>query len=129
MPRKPCAHPGCRTLTEIVRSYCAVHEAAHQRRRTAQADAARAGKPSRRWYSTAAWKRRRLNQLRCEPLCARCLSFGRAVEASIADHVDPHRERRTAFWEGALQSLCKPCHDGPKQREEAAAKRGGGSDR
>jgi 5-methylcytosine-specific restriction endonuclease McrA len=36
----------------------------------------------------------------------------------IADHVVPHRENRGAFWDGALQSLCKPCHDGAKQREE-----------
>lgn len=125
IPRKPCAHPGCRALTGIAQSYCATHEAAHQRRRWAEADAARAGKPSRRWYATAAWKRRRLHQLRRNPLCARCLALGRAREASIADHIAPHRENRDAFWDGALQSLCKPCHDGAKQREEA----GGGSDR
>lgn len=130
IPRKPCAHPGCATLTGVAQSYCAAHEAAHKARRWAEADAARAGKPSRRWYATAAWKRRRLNQLRSNPLCARCLALGRAREAMIADHVAPHRENRDAFWDGPLQSLCKPCHDGAKQREEAGGKgRGGGSDR
>ncbi|MGG7567886.1 HNH endonuclease [Rhodovulum sp. DZ06] len=121
IPRKPCAHPGCKRLAGPGLARCTAHEAAHQRRRQREADASRAAKPSRRWYSTAAWRARRLNQLRREPLCRRCAALGRTREAAIADHVVPHREDRRAFWEGALQSLCKPCHDGAKQREEAAS--------
>jgi 5-methylcytosine-specific restriction protein A len=127
MAQKPCAHPGCRLLVQVVSVYCETHHDQHQRRRWADADAARQDKPSRRWYSTAAWRRRRLAQLRGQPLCVRCLGLGRTTEASIADHDPPHREDRSAFWEGKLQSLCKPCHDAAKQREEAFYRMGGGA--
>ncbi len=40
------------------------------------------------------------------------------VAATVADHVEPHRGDPVKFWEGRLQSLCKPCHDRDKQREE-----------
>lgn len=42
----------------------------------------------------------------------------------VADHVTPHRGQEAMFWDaGNLQSLCKPCHDRIKQREEAADRR------
>ena len=40
------------------------------------------------------------------------------VAATVADHVEPHRGDHDKFWHGRLQSLCKPCHDRDKQREE-----------
>lgn len=39
--------------------------------------------------------------------------------ADVVDHIEPHRGDRTAFWTGALQSLCHPCHSSTKQRMEA----------
>jgi len=44
------------------------------------------------------------------------------VVATVADHVRPHRGDPVAFWGGDLQSLCAPCHDGDKQREELMAR-------
>lgn len=83
-------------------------------------DQARSVKPSRRWYKLAAWKRKARAQLDAEPFCQRCeaLSPPRTREADIADHIEPHREDYDRFWFGALQSLCTPCHSGPKQSEE-----------
>lgn len=63
------------------------------------------------------WRRRRLAQLRREPLCAFCARRGLTVAASVADHITPHRGDRRLF-EGPLQSLCKPCHDSCKQQQE-----------
>jgi hypothetical protein len=40
------------------------------------------------------------------------------VSATIADHVIPHRGDPHLFHYGALQSLCKLCHDGTKQAME-----------
>ena len=93
-----------------------------ERRRETDA-ARREAKPWRRWYSTARWKRRRIEQLRRQPLCAMHLANGEVVEATVADHVEPHRGDEVLFWSGELQILCKPCHDSAKQREE----RGGAS--
>ena len=44
------------------------------------------------------------------------------MPASVVDHVTPHQGDQRLFWDEANhQSLCKPCHDGDKAREEARA--------
>ena len=70
------------------------------------------------WYKRACWLKRRAYQLRLEPLCAFCLQDGKAVLATVADHVTPHRGDLNAFVLGKLQSLCAPCHDRRKARVE-----------
>ena len=70
-------------------------------------------------YNTKAWKRLRAEQLRQAPLCAMCSAEGRITPATVADHVKPHKGDRSLFFGGELQSLCKPHHDGEKQRQEA----------
>lgn len=69
-------------------------------------------------YSTSRWKRVRAYQLTTEPLCRMCAQLGRRVPASVADHIEPHRQDVTAFWNNELQSLCKTCHDSHKQAQE-----------
>ncbi|WP_395589405.1 HNH endonuclease [Pseudomonas sp. TR47] len=70
-------------------------------------------------YNTKRWYRLRWHQLQAEPLCRRCSSQGRTVEAKIADHVIAHRGDEALFFDGGnLQSLCKQCHDSAKQRQE-----------
>lgn len=64
------------------------------------------------------WRQRRADQLRAHPLCRLCMAIrGRAVPATVADHIEPHRGDPIKF-EGALQSLCKACHDSWKQQME-----------
>lgn len=70
------------------------------------------------WYKTAGWRKRRAYQLKQHPLCQECEKLGRIVPATVADHVEPHRGDPEKFWNGTLQSLCKPCHDRHKQSEE-----------
>lgn len=82
-------------------------------------DERRQVKASRQWYNSKAWRQRRAMQLACEPLCAMHLEAGEVVEATVADHIEPHREDWERFWHGPLQSLCAGCHSGAKQREEA----------
>lgn len=72
----------------------------------------------RRWYSRKAWKDRRAHQLSNHPLCRFCEQIGIVTEASVADHIEAHRGDADLFWHGDLQSLCAPCHDTVKQREE-----------
>lgn len=130
MPKKPCGQPGCSRLVDIGDAYCPAHARAVKRERGKEADARRADRPSRKWYKRTAWKGsggRRERQLRAEPLCKFCLEQGIERLASIADHVEPHRDDHARFWFGSLQSLCKPCHDIKKQRIEARATPGGGS--
>lgn len=72
----------------------------------------------RKLYSTAAWKAKRKAQLDVHYLCRMCDAAGLVVAATIVDHVKPHRGDLDLFWNGDLQSLCKRCHDGAKQRIE-----------
>jgi 5-methylcytosine-specific restriction protein A len=71
-------------------------------------------------YDSKAWKGRRVAQLSAYPLCAFCERMGKFVSATVADHIEPHKGDDVLFFEGELQSLCKACHDGAKQREENA---------
>ena len=76
-------------------------------------------------YHTARWLRVRAAQLAEHPLCHMCLERGVVTAANTADHVVPHRGDETLFWCGELQSLCTPCHNGDKQREEHGGTRRG----
>lgn len=75
---------------------------------------------TKKLYSTARWLVIRAMQLRKEPLCRHCRSIGRITEATVCDHVTPHRGDRLAFYAGPFQSLCSTCHDGAKQASERA---------
>lgn len=81
-----------------------------------------AAQPWRAWYWTARWKATRLRQLQAEPLCRMCRDQGRLTPATVCDHVEPHRGDEAKFWRGPFQSICKPCHDGDKQRVERGGK-------
>jgi 5-methylcytosine-specific restriction enzyme A len=74
--------------------------------------------PHHQWYGLMRWKKLRRAQLAKQPLCESCLKRDRVVPASVADHVVPHRGDEHLFWTGALQSLCKHCHNGIKQQKE-----------
>lgn len=77
----------------------------------------------RSWYSTSRWRKRRAVQLKAEPLCRMCLAEGFACEATVADHVTPHRGDADLFWGGELQSLCASHHSSAKQADERRPRR------
>jgi len=67
----------------------------------------------RRWYSL------RRAQLNGEPFCRFCTQIGITTEATVVDHVKPHKGDTDLFFDQAnLQSLCKTCHDKHKKRQE-----------
>lgn len=83
------------------------------------------GAPSsnwRVWYTHARWRKLRARQLFAEPLCAFCDAKGLTVEATIVDHVEPHKGDRVKFWAGPFRSLCKPCHDSTAKLEQSGRK-------
>lgn len=70
-------------------------------------------------YQTAAWKRLRHYQLSLQPLCEFCLEAEDITAAEVVDHVKAHRGQLDLFHDPSnLQSLCRPHHDGTKQRLE-----------
>jgi hypothetical protein len=57
------------------------------------------------------------------PLCTMCIERGRTTPATVVDHVEPHHGDPDLLYDPAnLQSLCAPCHDGAKQREEVTGR-------
>ncbi|MEE9984215.1 HNH endonuclease signature motif containing protein [Agrobacterium pusense] len=73
----------------------------------------------RRLYKTSRWQRLREAQLAAEPLCRFCLAVEDVTEATVCDHIKPHKGDEALFYDpNNLQSLCAPCHDKLKARIE-----------
>lgn len=67
------------------------------------------------------WQQARLGHLRSHPLCVYCDRQDLVTEATVVDHIIPHRGDMGLFWDRKnWQSLCATCHSGMKAREEAA---------
>ena len=65
------------------------------------------------------WRKARLVHLAQEPLCRFCLGLDCIVEATVVDHIIPHKGDKDLFWDtDNWQSLCKTCHDSIKSRME-----------
>lgn len=99
-PKKPCKHPGCPELT--AGQYCNLHAGEYERRR---------GSSSSRGYDYR-WQAARRRFLKLHPLCVECYKTGRYIEATVVDHVTPHRGDQHLFWdESNWQALCQQCHN------------------
>lgn len=74
---------------------------------------------ARRLYDTTRWRQAARRFLVEHPLCCYCEKIGHTTAATVVDHVVPHKGDLSLFWDrDNWQSLCKPCHDSVKAREE-----------
>ncbi|WP_377514374.1 HNH endonuclease [Ochrobactrum sp. RH2CCR150] len=70
-------------------------------------------------YKTSRWTKLRQRHLDASPLCVYCLRCDEVEEAKVVDHIRPHKGSEYLFFDpDNLQSLCAPCHDRVKSREE-----------
>ena len=102
LPTKPSVHrpPGFRSAAEVKRALDRARPSA-----------------ARRGYGPR-WRRARAAYLARHPLCADCRAQGRVVQATVVDHVVPHRGNQKLFWdESNWAPACKPCHDAKTARE------------
>ncbi len=101
MPRKPlipCKYPSCPELTD--KKFCDKHKKTYGRRSAKE-----------RGYDSR-WRIARKRFLKENPLCLECIKDNRLVEATVVDHIIPHRGDKSLFWdESNWQALCKSCHD------------------
>ncbi|MBK5958097.1 hypothetical protein CCR97_08185 [Rhodoplanes elegans] len=75
-----------------------------------------------RGYSTA-WDKARAGFLRDHPWCAICLKAGRYTQATVVDHIKPHRGDQSLFWDRSnWQALDATCHSSAKQKAEKSGK-------
>lgn len=69
-------------------------------------------RPDRSWYNTKRWRVSRKVYLNHNPLCRRCAEAGITEQATVVDHVIPHRGDYDLFWDqDNWQALCTPCHN------------------
>ena len=88
-----------------------------------QSDYRRRGTRQEQGY-TNEWLARARDYRKRNPLCVKCTQRGKVTPCQCVDHIVPHRGDPVLFWdENNWQSLCNPCHNGPKRREEEAARR------
>ena len=88
----------------------------------------RRGSSAQRGYGYR-WQQARAVFLRENPLCCMCLADDVLTEATVVDHITPHRGDDSLFWDRAnWQPLCKRHHDSDKQSSEktGAPRRGRG---
>ena len=109
--RSPCTWPGCGILTDGGR--CAVHRVVER----AELERRR-GSASSRGYDSR-WRKARKLFLQVHPLCATCRSRGVIRQATVVDHIRPHKGDQALFRdERNLQALCKECHDSKTARQD-----------
>lgn len=110
-PLSPCRQPGCKELTAD--RYCSKHALLHTREVNAKRESA-----NTRGYSSK-WRKARANYLLHHPLCIECERQGRYVQATVVDHMIPHKGDKKLFWDTSnWQPLCKRCHDQKTARED-----------
>lgn len=84
--------------------------------------------PWRRWYASARWRQLRMRVFLRDRFTCQWPGCGRLegnTSLLVGDHKIEHRGDPALFWdEGNLQTLCKPCHDKHKQRQERRGRGG-----
>lgn len=114
MPKKlpsPCSYPMCPELT--TERFCSTHKKDYAKRR----DQYR-GSSAERGYD-ARWRKARRWFLARNPLCMDCNHQGLLKEATVVDHITPHKGNHRLFWdEDNWQPLCKKHHDQKTVRED-----------
>lgn len=110
-PKHPCGAPNCPEL--VAARYCEKHRGANYR----EQDAIR-GNSAARGYG-AAWRKRRAQVLREEPLCRECLAIGKTTAAEEVHHIVAKRAGGSDERSN-LAPLCKPCHSKFTMKESVA---------
>jgi len=69
------------------------------------------------------WRKARAGYLAKHPLCIMCERDGRLTEATVVDHIIPHRGDMVKFWDSSNWApLCARCHNSTKQSFEKTGK-------
>lgn len=112
-PLRPCGHSGCALVTRD--GFCAAHKPKQHRKSSAGYHGL---------YSLSVWDKLRGDQLLLEPFCRACAAMGERTQATVVDHVIPHRGDIRLFMDKTnLQSLCKHHHDQKTMLENMKRKR------
>jgi len=101
-PRKPCAYPGCPSLTD--KQYCPQHETQARR----EYDKYERSPHVNKTYGRA-WKRIRDRYTQLHPLCEMCQAEGKLTPVEEVHHKLPVSKGGTHARDNLI-SLCRACH-------------------
>jgi hypothetical protein len=84
----------------------------------------------KQWYLTARWKKFRLDYLKENPYCVRCLKKGVIEPAVIVDHIKGHlvgvdkygKTWKDYFWDEDVQGMCWSHHSQKTMMEDRKRK-------
>lgn len=112
IPRRPCLK--CGEPTRNRPAYCGECGPSMRHQRDSARPSAALRGYDRKWRSY------RLRYLAKNPLCAECMrQNGRATEATVVDHIVPHKGDVKLFWDFKNhQPLCRAHHDRKTARGE-----------
>lgn len=67
----------------------------------------------------ARWRKARVHYLQAHPLCVMCRAEHRVTQATVVDHIVPHRGNHERMWSVSnWQALCKTHHDRKTARQD-----------
>lgn len=111
--KTPCSYNKCPNLVGSGYLYCSQHGSIIIK----QYDKDR-GSSTKRGYNSR-WRKARLIYWGEHPLCVECLKENKIIEATVIEHIVPHKGDMVLFWdESNWQSLCKSCHDRKTVRQD-----------
>lgn len=80
----------------------------------------RRGSSTKRGYGSR-WQKTRKGYFNKHPLCVFCERIGFVTQATVLDHIKPHKGDKKVFWtRDNWQGLCKHHHDSDKAKLEWA---------
>ncbi len=101
--KKPCYKAGCPEFATI-NGYCDKHQTVKR-----EADKQR-GNANDRGYGYK-WRKESKKYKEKNPLCVKCLSYGRIEPSTDVDHIKVCKGDESLFWQRSnWQALCKSCH-------------------
>jgi 5-methylcytosine-specific restriction protein A len=111
-PKRPCRKPNCHGIA-VADGLCErcgkITENVVESRRQSSA---------KRGYGRK-WREASQGYLRSHPLCRHCQQRGKLVQATLVDHIRPHRGDWSLFWDtDNWQELCDSCHSAKTVRED-----------
>jgi Restriction endonuclease len=101
-PKSPCSHPTCPNLVET--KFCVEH----QKQENKHYEKYSRSPEVRKRYGSA-WRKIRARFVKDNPLCVKCLEFGKLTPVEEVHHILPLSKGGTHDVSN-LMSLCKSCH-------------------
>ena len=110
-PKQVCRSINCHNTTRNRSGYCEACEKKRPIKQSYKKPGYNRANSNSRGYN-AKWRKARAKYLEYHPYCRECMKQGVTNQATVIDHIIPHRGNQVLFWdESNWQPLCTRCHN------------------